>query len=265
MMKLSNYDEIDFAKLYKEQKQITTFKPKSKEDWDKKAPKMNENIHKSNYIEQFISRMEFDENTSVLDMGCGPGTIGLKLAPMVKDVLEADYSIGMLKCVEDNVKKLDLKNVKVKQLSFEDSWEDIPQKDIVIASRCLEVEDIKDALTKLISKAKKRVYITYNVGKSFLGDEISNLISDDIYPKPDYIYVLNVIYQLGFKAKVDFLSHKDCKFIANDFDEFLQAVEWSYGKKLTIEDKERLQEYYKVHKALYREMTWAFIEIIKED
>lgn len=56
MMMSSNYDEIDFARLYIEQKKISTFKPKSSADWDKKASSMNESVHKSHYRKKFFRR-----------------------------------------------------------------------------------------------------------------------------------------------------------------------------------------------------------------
>lgn len=262
MMMSSNYDEIDFARLYIEQKKISTFKPKSSADWDKKASSMNESVHKSHYVDDFISKIKFDSSTSVLDMGCGPGTIGLRLAKDAKNVLCCDYSDEMLKCVKQNAKKLNLDNVSVKKISFEDSWKELPKCDIVTASRCLEVDDAKDALTKLISKANKAVYITYNIGRSFLGDEISNILSDKVYPKPDYIYILNILYQMGYLAKVDFISHSDCKFKASSFDEFIAAVQWSYGKNLSEADKQNLRVYYEKNSTIYKEMNWAFIEIL---
>lgn len=262
MMMSSNYDEIDFAKLYIEQKKISTFKPKSSTDWDKKASSMNERVHKSYYVDEFVSKIKFDKSTTVLDMGCGPGTIGLKLAKDVKNVLCCDYSDEMLKCVKSNAANLGLDNVKVKKLSFEDSWEELPKYDIIIASRCLEVSDAKDALTKLISKANRAVYITYNIGKTFLGDEISEIISSKVYPKPDYIYILNILYQMCYLAKVDFISHSDCKFKTETFDEFIAAVQWSYGDKVNDVDKQNLKVYYEKNRTTYKEMNWAFIEIL---
>lgn len=124
------------------------------------------------------------------------------------------------------------------------------------------MDDAKDALKKLISKANKAVYITYNIGRSFLGDEISNILSDKVYPKPDYIYILNILYQMGYLAKVDFISHSDCKFKASSFDEFIAAVQWSYGKNVSEADKQNLRVYYEKNSTIYKEMNWAFIEIL---
>ncbi|AGZ81175.1 class I SAM-dependent methyltransferase [Campylobacter fetus] len=262
MMMSSNYDEIDFAKLYIEQKKISTFKPKSSADWDKKASSMNESVHKSYYADEFVSKIKFDKSTTVLDMGCGPGTIGLKLAKHVKNVLCCDYSDEMLKCVKQNARNLNLDNVSVKKISFEDNWEELPKCDIVTASRCLAVKDAKDALTKLISKANKAVYITYNTGKTFLDDEISEILSSKVYPKPDYIYILNILYQMGYRAKVDFIGHSDCKFKTETFDEFITAVQWSYGEKVNDADRQNLKIYYEKNRTTYKEMSWAFIEIL---
>ena len=53
-----NILDIDFNALYKEQKEITTFKPKTKEDWNAKAKDMDSRIHQSIYNEEFLSRVD---------------------------------------------------------------------------------------------------------------------------------------------------------------------------------------------------------------
>ncbi|ALV23903.1 SAM-dependent methyltransferase [Campylobacter iguaniorum] len=262
MMISSNYDEIDFAKLYLEQKAICSFKPKSADDWDKRAVKMNEGVKNSYYSDEFVKRMSFDASSSVLDVGCGPGTIGLKIASSVKNVILADFSAGMLEQARQNIIDRNITNATTMQLSFTDSWKDVPQCDIVVASRCLEVPDIKDALTKLISKARKSVYLTYHIGKSFLGDEISEILRGKFYPKPDYIYLINVLYGMRYRAKVDFISHNDCKFKSESFDDFIRAVEWSYCVSVSDEERRGLLEYYERNKLVTKQMNWAFIEII---
>lgn len=258
----SNYDEIDFAKLYLEQKAICSFKPKTADDWDKRATKMNEGVKNSYYSDEFIKKMSFDKTTSVLDVGCGPGTIGLKIASSVKSVILADFSPNMLSCAKQNIVEQNIQNATTMQLSFTDSWEEVPQCDTVVASRCLEVPDIKDVLTKLISKARKSVYLTYHIGKSFLGDEISEILRAKLYPKPDYIYLINVLYGMGYRAKVDFIYHNDCKFKSESFDDFIKAVEWSYCVSVSSEERQDLLEYYEKNKFIAKQMNWAFIEII---
>lgn len=98
---------------------------------------------RSDYTQSFLDKIFLKPSDEVLDFGCGPGTIATEIAPFVKSVLGCDLSTGMLGELEQNAKNLGLKNIKTKKLAFEDSWEELPKFDIVIASRSLEVADLK--------------------------------------------------------------------------------------------------------------------------
>ena len=80
---LMNILDIDFNALYKEQKQITTFKPKTKADWNAKAKDMDSRIHQSIYNEEFLSRVDTKECSTLLDVGCGPGNLALRFASQI--------------------------------------------------------------------------------------------------------------------------------------------------------------------------------------
>ena len=131
------YEDIDFNELYKKQKELTTFKPKAKEAWDEKASSMNQRVHKSVYNEQFIQRLDLQEIESLLDVGCGVGNLSLKLAPKLKKVYSLDYSTKMLELLNENAKKSDITNIKTINKSWYDDWSDVPNADLVIASRSM--------------------------------------------------------------------------------------------------------------------------------
>ena len=98
----TNLESINFAKLYEEQKTNSTFKGKSGEDWSKRAKNFNENIQTSSYPKEFVSKINFEGAKSLLDVGCGPGTIALEAAPHLDAVYGLDYSSGMLVFLKSN-------------------------------------------------------------------------------------------------------------------------------------------------------------------
>ncbi len=257
----TNLDKLDFAKLYSQQIEISTFKGKSSGDWDKRAKSMNNNVHKSIYTKIFIDKMELSDAESLLDVGCGPGTIALALAPKLKHVYALDYSPGMLECVESNAKEKSFNNVSTIHKSWYDNWSDVPNADIVIASRSMEVKDIKDALTKLNSKANKRVYLTTKVGGSFIDTEILDQLQREVYPRPDYIYLVNVLHSMGIYAKVDFVKSENSKFESATDEEFVEKVAWSLGE-LSSDERVVLKDYFNStykHKKQAQYMDWALI------
>jgi 2-polyprenyl-3-methyl-5-hydroxy-6-metoxy-1,4-benzoquinol methylase len=257
----TNLEIIDFAKLYTEQMKNSTFKGKTSQDWDKKAKSFNENIKDSSYTKEFLYKINIVDAKTLLDVGCGPGTISLELAPKFKHIYAMDYSRGMLECLENNCDMRNINNITTVHKSWEDDWSDLPQFDIVVASRSLEVMDVKKAIEKLNSKAKKRVYVTFKVGGSFIDEEILAQLKRYITPRPDYIYLVNILHSMGICAKIDFIKSENKRFLSESGDEFLEKVKWSLGD-LSKEESKILKEYFeKTYK--YKKETgfikWALL------
>lgn len=267
-IEVKNFDDIDFNKLYKVQKELTTFQPKTSKEWDKKAISMNERIHDSIYNEQFINLLDLEGIDTLLDIGCGVGNISLLLSSKVKEVYAVDYSSNMLEFVKDNAKEKNIQNIQTINKSWTDSWDDIPNADLVIASRSLEVEDMKEALEKLNEKANKKVVLSFKVGGSFLSDEILEVLQKEIIKKPDYIYLINILYQMGIHAKVDFIKSEGKKLNKGSFGDFVDSITWSIGS-LKADDIQNLCTYYNevlIKKEESEEYnTWAVISWDKKD
>ena len=262
-----NFDEIDFNQLYIQQKENSSFKIKSQDAWDKKAFLMNKKVHNSIYNDEFLSLINIDNCESLLDIGCGVGNLSLKLAQSLKYIYSLDYSKGMLEILEQNAKISNLSNIKLINKSWYDSWEDVPKADIVIASRSMEVINMKESLKKLDNKANKRVYISYKVGGSFLSDEILKVMKRDIVKKPDYIYLVNILYSMGINAQVNFVKSEGRNTVYTSLEQFIESVSWSIGK-LTSNEILELEKYYskvlKNRKNQIDYVKWAVISWDKE-
>lgn len=238
-----NYEDINFNELYIKQKELTSFKAKGKEAWDEKAPSMNKKVHKSIYNEQFLEKLDLDGINSLLDVGCGVGNLSLRLASKLDEVYCLDYSSKMLEILNQNAKEQNISNIKTINKSWYDSWDDVPNTDLVIASRSMEVKDMKEALTKLNNKANKKVIISYKKGGSFVSDEILDVMQRKIIKKPDYIYVLNILYQMGINASVNFIQSEGRNTIYTSKEKFIQSVSWSIDG-LSEDEIKRLENYY---------------------
>jgi len=237
------YEDIDFNELYKKQKELTSFKPKGKEAWDEKAVSMNKRVHNSIYNEQFLELLDLEGILSSLDIGCGVGNLSLKLADSLDEVFCLDYSSGMLEVLEQNAKEKNLTNIKTINKSWYDSWEDVPSADLVIASRSMEVNDMKEALLKLNEKANKKVVISFKKGGTFVSDDILNVLEKDVIKKPDYIYVVNILYSLGINATVNFVQSEGRSTIYTSKEKFIESIKWSLGE-LSDNDIKALENYY---------------------
>jgi len=257
-----NLKDIDFNKLYIEQKQKTSFKSKGVEQWNKKALHMNKRVHQSIYNQEFLDVINIENCESILDVGCGVGNLSLKMSKNLKEIFCLDFSPVMLEQLTKNAQALNLNNINTICKSWYDSWDEVPITDIVIASRSMEVKDMKFALKKLNKKAKKRVYISYKVGGSFLDEKILKAINKDILRKPDYIYILNILYQMGINANVQFIKSEGQTSIYDDIESFIKSVSWSLGE-LSQKEIVQLKNYFDALKPEEKEKSkyvqWALI------
>ncbi|MFW2608642.1 class I SAM-dependent methyltransferase, partial [Aliarcobacter butzleri] len=84
------------------------------------------------YTKEFTKRVDIRDCETLLDVGSGPATISLALAKKLKTVYALDYSKEMLNYAEQNAKKEDVDNLVTIHKSWYDSWEDVPNADIVV-------------------------------------------------------------------------------------------------------------------------------------
>jgi len=259
------YEDIDFNKLYVEQKKLTSFKAKGKDAWNEKAPFMNKKVHKSIYNEQFLNLLDLTDINSVLDVGCGVGNLSLRLAKSVNEVNSLDYSSVMLEILQENAKEKKIENINIINKSWYDSWDEVANCDLVIASRSMEVKDMKEALLKLNNKANKKVAITYKKGGSFVSEEILEVLQREIIRKPDYIYLVNILYSLGINASVNFIQSEGRSTIYTSKEKFIQSVSWSIDG-LSKNEISRLEAYYdSIDEKKKEEKDFAYWAVISWD
>ena len=261
----SNYDEIDFDALYKAQKARSSFGKKFAEDWDKKAPSFNEGVMKSAYAREFIDKVDFTGVSTLLDFACGSGALSVLAAERADKIYSYDFSPKMLEFARENAKIYGAKNVKFAQKAFEDDWSDVPECDVVLASRCLEVDDLKAALGKLLSKTKKSLYITFKVGGSLVDEEILDAIGRKVEQKPDFVYLLNILFQMGYLPSLSYIKARCHAGPASSAEELIQKTRWGLGGELSEAEEAQLSEYFNSGKYEPKRdfMHWAFVRVDK--
>ncbi len=236
-------EDIDFNEIYINEKKNSTFKAKDKESWNKKATSMNKSVHKSIYNQELLSLLNTKNCKTLLDVGCGVGNLSLLLAPKFEQITALDFSSKMLELLQINAKQMNITNINTINSSWYDSWQAIPKADLVLASRCMEVKDMKQALEKLNDKANIRVLLSYKVGGSFVSENILKAINKKVNKKPDYIYLLNILYNMGIRASLNFVRSEGRNSSYENFNAFKKSIIWSIGDLSSIEE-EKLEEYY---------------------
>lgn len=255
-------DAIDFGRLYRDHLAACARTPKTAHAWDGRAGRIHRGLKHSDYAEDFVARMELGGATTLLDVGCGPGTIGLRLASQLERVYGLDFSRAMLDQLLANATQQGLGNVEALHLAWEDDWSAVPVCDLVVASRSTQVADMAAALGKLHAKARRRVYLTHRAGSRSLLPEVLALLGRRPLPPPDYIYILNILHAMGIQPRLDYIEGDGRPEVATDADDFVRSVAWSLGE-LSAEDHTRLCDWYaRVRPASAfapAPLRWAFI------
>jgi cyclopropane fatty-acyl-phospholipid synthase-like methyltransferase len=255
-------EPIDFAAMYREHKATTDFKSKTSTDWDEKSADMAASTINSPYVDDFISRMELSGDEVILDIGCGPGALSIPLAKRVKEVIAIDFSAQMLAELEAYATREGISNIKTYHIGWEDDWSILPSVDIAVASRSMEVVDMKKALLKMSSHARKKCYLTYKVGGSFVDLEILSAIGKAIKMKPDFWYIPIILYQDSYLPTIDYITTNRGSIRSASADEFIESLNWSLGG---LDDVQlaKAKEYYE--SIILKEgrhpkpVQWAFI------
>ncbi|WP_407901220.1 class I SAM-dependent methyltransferase [Providencia rustigianii] len=257
-------NQLDFAKMYQQHMQQAQRSRKEPEHWDKKAQQMAQTCANPNdpYLVGFRQLMDFTGAKTLLDVGCGPGSISLALANQFESVIGIDYSQGMLEMAEIRAKEMNITNARFEPLAWEDNWDSLPKVDISVASRSTLVDDLKGALLKLNRQTNLRVYTTHTINPTFIDEKVIKAIGRNVVSLPTYIYAVNILHQMGINARVDFIKSPN-KGGFNNFAAFADSVNWSL-KDLTEDEIEKLRHYYNEQTASGRVLPfpsrdWAMV------
>ncbi len=241
--KTATYNDLDWIQLWKNARDQKSWRSKGATDWDKKAASFAARNHHSPYVALFLSRLPLDKSYSVLDIGCGPGTLALPLTQHVGSVTAIDYSKGMIDILIEQAEKQNISNLTPYLGSWEDDWQTlgISPHDIAIASRSMNVDDLFMAINKINAYATKYVFLTDRIAPSPFDPAAFSAIGRNFSSGPDYIYTLNALYKLNIHPCVEILElERDIQF--KNMEEALDSYSWMF-KDLTSDEKNSLEKY----------------------
>ncbi len=188
----TDIDQIDWNLAWRaaQRRKRLNRAPKGAVYWNRRARDFSDHqAHKSDYPHQFIRILDPDPAWRILDVGCGSGTIAIPLAERVASITAMDFSESMLSILRQECATKTIKNIQPVLAAWEDDWEriGIDSHDVVIASRSVNIEDLKSAIIKLNRFARKRVYVSAVVGDGPAVRRIINAAGRDYVPSPGYI------------------------------------------------------------------------------
>jgi len=200
-------------------------------------------LEHNNYPGVLLDRMQrhLNRHSTVLDIGAGTGAFALPLARQVKEVTVVEPSPEMISVLSNKIGHLT--NIRI----ITKRWEDVDIKecgrhDMVLAAHSLYgIVDIETALKKMLSAANTQVCLIIGVDPPDFYADIWRRFRDEEYrPPPGFIYLYNVLYQLGIAANVEIVKVSRNQVYLN----IEQAVKrWQTWLNLGPERKDELQAY----------------------
>ena len=198
----------DWNELWQQARKRKSWRPKKKKDWDQRAATFAKRNADSQFAQLFLEQMQPQPHWRVLDVGCGPGTLALPLAPQVNHISAIDFSQAMLQELAKRQQQQGINNISSYHASWDDDWQQLglQRHHVAIAARSLAVDDLRKALQKLGSWASHKVFIADRVGPGPFDPELFAALGRPFEPGPDYIYTVNILFQLGIQPHINYLE-----------------------------------------------------------
>jgi len=248
------FNAIDWNAMWQEESKHSQLQNISrKERWDKRADNYSrridravtgkEELKKDDYIYQMLDRIEVKPEWTVLDIGCGPGTLTIPLARKVKSVTALDISSEMLKHLKINADNSGISNIRYLNSSWQDAFAGrlAGVHDVVVASRSLMSGDMKEAMSNIIAITGQAAYLTFPAIHLPFDWEVYRAIGRTRQKHPPYIYIYNMLYQMGKQANVEMLSSR-VKVQFRSIDEAIASLQWR-TEPFTTDEEARLRDY----------------------
>lgn len=240
---IATYNDIDWQRLWERSRSQKTWQSKRAPEWDEKAASFAGRMQESPYIERFLKYLDLDDSLSVLDVGCGPGTLAIPIARLVAQVTAIDYSAKMLALLDRRAEQAGLDNVRTVHCAWEDDWtqHDISTYDIVIASRSMNIRDLVGGLQKLNRHSTGQIYIAERIDPSPFDSDAFKAIGRPFKSGPDYIYTVNMLYQLGIHPCIEHIElDRELRF--ESMEQAMNAYKWMF-KELQPKEEKLLEKY----------------------
>lgn len=199
-------------------------------------------------VKATIAGLVLTKDMGVLDIGSGPGTLAIPIAPLVRDVTAVEPGAGMATVLMEQCREQGVTNISC----IQKRWEDIdPARDLVgpydlvIASLSLTMEDIREALLKMDAVSSGQVCLYWFVDMPFWErmyvDLWQPLHRSTYYPGPKTDCLFEVLYEAGIYANVAMMPFvKEYRFSSRD-----EMTAFFRGRfKVTTAEQEKILDAY---------------------
>lgn len=241
MQEINDPEEIDWAYFWR--KKLESKKDRGK-DWNKAAPNFGKSARKDDYHTRLIEKINVSKDDTILDLGCGEGSITIPLAKRAKSVTGVDSAYKMLEILNEKAQKEGIGNIKTIEGDLTNiTIDNVGKHDIIVASRSLNgVLDIKETIANINEIAGKYVYITlFGPNNWKIEREFYEYIDKEYFEFPSHRYFFNILIDMGIYPNVENLNIGQERQYES-VEEAMESGKWRLNS-LNDEEKEELRKY----------------------
>ena len=241
MQEINDPEEIDWAYFWR--KKLEAKKDRGK-DWNKAAPNFGKSARKDDYHTRLIEKINVSKDDTILDLGCGEGSITIPLAKRAKSVTGVDSAYKMLEILNEKAQKEGIGNIKTIEGDLTNiTIDNVGKHDIIVASRSLNgVLDIKETIANINEIAGKYVYITlFGPNNWKIEREFYEYIDKEYFEFPSHRYFFNILIDMGIYPNVENLNIGQERQYES-VEEAMESGKWRLNS-LNDEEKEELRKY----------------------
>jgi SAM-dependent methyltransferase len=244
------FREPDWNEIWKQQQELhesSKVADDPSHNWDRKenAERYDRNA-KSEYddrVKTTIAGLDITPDSRVLDIGAGPGTLAIPLAPLVREIMAIEPGAGMVAILKDHAEQQGIQNIACVQKLWEDvnlSKDLKAPYDVVIASLSLTMKDIREAIIKMDAAASGSVHLFWFADMPFwermYADLWEPLHGTPYYSGPKADCLFGVLCQMGIYPDVKMLPlAKEYRFRSRD--EMLAFFRNRFGAKAPEQER----------------------------
>jgi ubiquinone/menaquinone biosynthesis C-methylase UbiE len=190
--------------------------------------------------------MKISKEDTVLDLGCGEGSITIPLAKKAKKITAVDSSKRMLEILESKYIDQSINNINIIEEDLEDvTLDEVGKHDIVLLSRSINgIYKIKETLANIKDIANKYVYITiFGPNNWKFEKDFYDLIGKEDHGFAPYNYLFNILISMKIYPNVENLEIKSNRTYES-IDDAIANGKWNLDS-FTEQEKNQLYDYLK--------------------